>query len=79
MFIEERKKVGGQRDNMFGADKYIAEKVEATYKEVLIELQEIVEMKQLIEAEEKMTEEVRRRILEIKNESLKQEQGIFKL
>lgn len=38
MFIEERKKVGGQRDNMFGADKYIAEKVEATYKEVLIEL-----------------------------------------
>lgn len=36
-------------------------------------------MKQLIEAEEKMTEEVRRRILEIKNESLKQEQGIVKL
>ena len=47
---------------MFYGDKYVAEKLESTYKDILIELDQLGQEKQLMLAEEKITEEVRRRI-----------------
>jgi len=34
MFREEKQKVSGQRELMFGADRDMAEKVESAYKEI---------------------------------------------
>jgi hypothetical protein len=64
MFLEE-KKVKLKKELMFDGSLDL---VEDTYKEVLIELNELREEKALIDAEERITLEVRRRIHEIKQQ-----------
>lgn len=66
MFIEERKAAGDEREKMFKGDEQMAAKVESCYKEIQIEIRALWEQKQLQEAEEKIAEEVRRRIQEEK-------------
>ena len=52
---------------MFNGDHTFAAKVESAYKEIQVELTELKQEKLLMEAEDKITQEVRRRILEIKH------------
>ena len=62
MFIEE-KKAKQQKELMFDGK---LDFVENTYRELLLELDELAEEKALLHAEEKITLEVRRRINEIR-------------
>ena len=69
MFMQEKKRVGGKKELMFGGDEALFAKVEGAYKEIQIELNELLQEKYLMEAEDKITEEVRRRIQAIKSDS----------
>lgn len=62
MFLEE-KKVKLKKELMFDGSLDL---VEDTYKEVMVELNELQEEKALMDAEERITLEVRRRIYEIR-------------
>lgn len=66
MFMEERKAAGDAKEKMFRGDEQMAEKVESCYKEIQIEIRALWEQKQLQEAEERIAEEVRRKIKEEK-------------
>ena len=63
---------------MFNGDQQLFEKVEGTYKEIQIELIELQEDKLLMQAEDRITQEVRRRILEIKGQNEQDESDIVK-
>ena len=78
MFMQERNKYANNKDLMFKGDKETFTKVEAAYKEIQIELKELQEEKMLIQAEDRITEEVRRRILELKEKSQQEENEIVK-
>jgi hypothetical protein len=69
MFMQEKKRLGGKKELMFGGDEALFAKVEGAYKEIYIELNELLQEKYLMEAEDKITEEVRRRIQAIKSDS----------
>ncbi len=74
MFLEE-KKAKIQKELMFDGKLDL---VENTYKEILVELDELAEEKALIEAEEKITLEVRRRINEIREQQELESSSVVK-
>lgn len=60
--MAEKRRVDGKRELMFYGCQETSDKVEDCYKEVKIELDNIVQEKQLLLAEEKIIETVRQKI-----------------